>query len=105
MANVPGELHFFSCLHTTLSRAQVADLYRAIGWLVRKCGRTEYEVIASWCDLVIESESPILMHGTATRALANAEELLAPLRAAGISFTADFYSADGGLLQQFRGSN
>jgi hypothetical protein len=63
VAEVPDSSNFFSSLHTTLSRKQVAWLYGALGWRVRKCWWVDYEVISDWAELVIEAESPILMHG------------------------------------------
>jgi hypothetical protein len=95
---------FFSSLDTTLSRKQVADLYGAIGWRVRKCSHRDYEVISDWAELVIEAESPILMHGPVANLPARAEELVAPLREAGIAFTAECYGPKPGreLLLELR---
>ena len=100
MSAVPDTSNFYSSLHTTLSRKRIAGLYGALGWQVRKCSWTDYEVVGPWCELVIEAESPILMDGPVADVLAHADELLAPLRAAGISFTAECYGPDGELLQE-----
>jgi hypothetical protein len=83
-----------------LSRQQVAELYGALGWQVRKCGWTEYEVVSPWCELVIEAESPILLHGPVANVLVHAQDVLAPLHAAGVTFTAECYGSDGELLQE-----
>lgn len=88
---IPDESNFFSSLHTGLSRKQVADLYGALGWHVRKCSWVDYEVISDWAELIIEAESPILVHGSVADLPARAEELVAPLRAAGIKFTAECF--------------
>jgi len=40
-------------------------------------------------ELVIESESPILTHGPVADPTARAKDLVAPLRAAGVAFTAE----------------
>jgi hypothetical protein len=103
MAKFPDTSNFYGSLHTSLSREQVAGLYAALGWRVRKCSWTDYEVFGPWAELVIEAESPILMHGPVADVLANAEELVAPLRAAGISFTAECYGPDGNLLRELSG--
>lgn len=94
MENVPDSSNFFSSLHTSLSRKEVAGLYGALGWRIRKCTWVDYEVISSWAELVIESEGPILMHGPVADLPARAEELVAPLRAAGVSFTAECYGPE-----------
>jgi len=91
MANVANTSNFFSSLHTSLSREQVAALYGALGWQVRKCSWVDYEIVSDWAKLVIEAESPILMHGPVADLPARVEELVAPLRASGISFTAECY--------------
>jgi hypothetical protein len=94
MAEIPDGSNFFSMLHTTLSLAEVARLYGAKGWRVHKCSWGEYMVTSDWGEMVIEAESPILMHGPVADLPARAEELVAPLRAAGIEFTAECYGPD-----------
>jgi hypothetical protein len=101
MGEMPDYSNFYSGLYTVLSREQVASLYGALGWRVRRCSWTDYEVFGPWAELVIEAESPILMHGVVADVLDRAQELLAPLRQAGISFTAECYGPDGELLQEF----
>jgi hypothetical protein len=86
--------NFYSSLDTSLSPEQVAGLYAALGWRVRQYRWTDYEVFGPWCELVIESESPILMHGQVGDVVAHPEELVAPLKAAGVRFTADCYGPD-----------
>ncbi len=85
---------FFSSLDTTLSREQIARLYEAIGWRVRKCSWVDYEVVSEWADLVIEAEAPILMHGPVANLRSRGEELVAPLRNAGVAFTAECYGPE-----------
>jgi hypothetical protein len=94
MAEVPDSSNFFSALDTALSREQVAGLYGAVGWRVRKGSWVDYEVLTDWAELVIESESPILMHGPVADLPARAEELVAPLRAACVAFTAECYGPE-----------
>jgi hypothetical protein len=90
-------------LHTTLSRQEVAELYAAVGWRIRKCSWLDYEISGPWADLVVEAESPILIHGLVADVARRAEELVAPLRAAGISFSVECYAPDGSLLREFTG--
>lgn len=94
MAELPDSSNFFSSLQTSFSREQVAGLYGALGWKVRKCTWVDYEIISDWAELIIEADAPILMHGPVADLPARAEELVAPLRAAGISFTAECYGPD-----------
>lgn len=105
MAEMPDGSNFFSTLDTSLSREQVAWLYGAIGWRVRRCSWVDYEVISDWAELVIEAEGLILMHGPVADLPARAEELVAPLQAAGVSFAAECYGPDpdGELLLELRG--
>lgn len=104
MVEVPDTSNFFSSLHTALIREQVAGLYGALGWRVRKCSWVDYEVVSDWAELVIEGKSPILMHGRVADLPARVEELVAPLRAAGVSFTAECYGLEPGreLLWELR---
>ena len=74
-----------------MSCRQVSQLYEKRGWSIRKCGRSEYEISSDWAELVLESESPLLLHGPVADLPARADELLEPLRTAGIPFTAEYY--------------
>jgi hypothetical protein len=94
VGEIPNTSNFYSSLHTALSREQVARLYGALGWRVRKCSWVDYQVLSDWAELVIESESPILMHGAVADLPARAEELVAPLRAAGVTFSAECYGPE-----------
>ena len=88
---IPDESNFFASLDTTLTRAKVARLYGAVGWHVRKCSWVDYEITSDWAELVIEAESPILMHGVVADLPSRVIELVSPLRAAGVVFTAECY--------------
>ncbi|MBO0698817.1 MAG: hypothetical protein J2P46_10515 [Zavarzinella sp.] len=59
---------------------------------------SEYEVRYPWAELILEGEEEILMHGPVTNAVAHAEEVVAPLRAGGVRFRAEFYDPTGGLI-------
>jgi hypothetical protein len=91
-----------AALHTSLSRRRVAGLFRPLGWCVRKCTWTDYEVVSPFAELVIESEAPILLHGPVAHVEANADRILAPLRKAGVAYAAECYDPGGGLLREFR---
>lgn len=104
MAEIPKGSNFFSSLHTVLSREDVAGIYSALGWQIRKCSWTDYEISNNWAELLIAGESPILMHGTVANLPARAEELVAPLRSASLSFTAECYGPNGELLLEIKSS-
>jgi lysophospholipid acyltransferase (LPLAT)-like uncharacterized protein len=69
---------------------------------IRKCAWDEFEIQLPWAELVIEAESPVLMHGTVADVLIDAERLLAVLREAGIKYIAEGYNERGELLREFR---
>jgi hypothetical protein len=102
MTGLPDASNFFSVLDTHLTPAEVAGLYAALGWRVRKCSWVDYEVISDWAELVIDDTSPILMHGPVADLPARAEEVVAPLRAAEVSFTAECYGLEQELVLVLR---
>ena len=102
MGDIPDGSNFFASLHTALSRRQVAELFGPLGWRVRQCSWSDYEVIGPVAELVVEAESPILLHGLVADVQENAESVLAALRDAGVAYTAEAYSAGGELLREYR---
>ncbi|HVU86994.1 MAG TPA: hypothetical protein VHD36_06720 [Pirellulales bacterium] len=90
--------HLYSALHTSLSRADIADLYRSIGWEVHKLTWTDFEIRSPWAEFVIESESPILMHGPIFCESADIDALLAAPRGLGIQFEAELYASNDKTL-------
>ena len=94
MGELPSSSNFYSSLHTKLSREQVAQCYGAMGWEVRKCSWVDYEVVCDWAELIIESESPILMHGPVADVQVNAVHILEVLRQAQVAFAAESYGPD-----------
>jgi hypothetical protein len=71
-------------------------------WSVRKCSWTDFEVTSPFAELVVEAESPILMHGPVADVESNVDRILAPLRAAGVADTAECYDAGGEMLREWR---
>ena len=105
MSDLPEGPNFYSALETSLSRERIAELFRSLGFAVRKCSWVDYEIRSDWAELVIEAEGPILMHGSIANAAVNVERVLARLRAAGIEHFGECYDENGELLQEFRWSN
>lgn len=101
----PEFFDFFATLDTRCSRRRIAALFAPPTWSVRKCGWTDYEVISTFAELVIEADSPILLHGLAISPSADVEatidRILALLRAAGIGYTAECYNSTGSLIGQW----
>jgi hypothetical protein len=90
MAEIPDRSNFFASLAPGLSPARIANLYRNAGWVVRKCEWTAYELRCDWADLVLQGDAaPMLLHGAVADFPARADELLAPLKAAGVEVTVD----------------
>jgi hypothetical protein len=102
MANVPDSSNFYSSLQTALSAEQIAGLFRAQGWQVRETDTDRFELACPWAKLVVESESPVLLHGPVADVQANAERVLAVLRKAGVAFTAESFDAGGELLREWK---
>jgi len=101
MDDLPETSNFYSCLCTRLTKEQVAELFRPLATKIRKCGWDEFEVFCPWAELVIEGDTPILLHGPVADVLRNAERLFALLRAVGISYSGECYSETGELLREF----
>jgi hypothetical protein len=98
---IPGSSNSFASLLTTRSRRRIAGSFTPPTWVVRECAWTDYEVRSPFAELVIEAESPTLMHGPVGEVEANAGRILAMPRAAGIGYKAEAYDADGELLQEW----
>jgi hypothetical protein len=98
---IPDSSNFFASLYTSRSRRAIGELF-APTWIVRKCSWTDYEVSSPFADLIIEAESPMLLHGPVAEVEANADRILATLRAAGIGYTAECYDDAGKLLQRWK---
>jgi hypothetical protein len=99
---IPASPNFFASLHTTRSRRRVAGLFTPPTWRVRKCSWTDYEVTSPFAELVIEAESPILLHGSVADVEAYVDRILAPLRAAGVAYSAECYGVGAELLREWR---
>ena len=92
MREIPDTSNFYCSLHTSLSRKRVAKLFAAEGWQVREPDDWDYvEVICPWAELIIESASPILLHGPVADVEANAARILAVLEKTGLVFGAESY--------------
>ncbi len=98
----PRMSDFTASLGTRRSRRWVARLFKSPTWRIRKCSWSDYEITAPFAELVIEAESPILLHGPVDDIEANVDRILAPLRAAGIAYEAECYEDCGELLREWR---
>jgi hypothetical protein len=98
---LPDDSNFFATLTTALSKEELTWLYERRGWAVRKCSWFDFEVSCLWAELVLESDNPILLHGSVTDVVTNAQHILEPIRATNITYTAECYGEDDRLLEQF----
>ena len=98
---IPDSSNFFASLDTARSRRAIAGLF-APTWIVRECSWTDYEVRSPFAELIIEAESPMLLHGPVAEVEVNADRILATLRAAGIGYAAECYDAAGVLLKRWK---
>jgi hypothetical protein len=98
---IPEGSNFFGSLVTSLSKGEIAQLYGAAGWTVRKCSWVDFEIRCAWAELIIDGDSPILLHGSVADVLVNADRILEPLVKAGIAHTAECYGEDEVLLKEY----
>jgi len=101
MSELPETANFYSSLQAPISKQRIAELYRPLAMEVRKCGWNEFEISCNWAELVLEADSPVLMHGIVADVAENAEKLLAPLKYAAIAYKAECYGEDGDLIREF----
>jgi len=102
VVEVPDTSNFYSSLHTTMSRREVAGLFATAGWEVVEPDDWDHlEVRCPWAELVIESAAPVLVHGPVADVAANADRVLAVLGRAGGAVTAECYGPGGELLREW----
>jgi hypothetical protein len=98
---IPESSNFFATLYTKRSRQRLSELFKPLNWSVRPCGSTSYELRSPFAELVVEAESPILLHGSVDDIEANIDRIIGPLRIAGVAFIAECYGVDGELLREW----
>lgn len=99
MNDLPEFSNFFASLHTNWPARKVAERFAA-GWqFIEPDDAPHFEVHTHWAELVIEAESPVLLHGVIADITTNAEVVADLLRKAGITFTAEAYSETLELLR------
>lgn len=101
MGNIPDSSNFFSMLTTKKSREEIAHLYGASGWHIRECSREDFEVCCEWAELIIDGESPLLLHGPVAEVMKNLPAILQPLDEAGVKYQGECYGENKELLQDF----
>lgn len=91
--------YIYMTLDTPLSRAKVNSLFTKRGWSSRMCSWTEHEITSSYAELVIASESPMLINGGVDRDPRSIDKIIAILDDAGISSKFDVYDEHDTLLR------
>ena len=66
-------------LDTQCSRSGINALFTKCGWASRMCSWTEYEITSDFAELVIASESPLLMSGGIDRDPSSVDKILSRL--------------------------
>ncbi len=106
--SLPDAPNLYALLWTDLDAGEVAALYEALGFRVRRSAWTEFEIGSEWAELVLvrphsepgEARAPILMNGSVADAARRADALAAPLRAAGIGFSIECYDERRVLVRE-----
>ena len=96
---LPCNSSFFAALHTTRSRHRIAELFLNHGWHLRRASWTDFEIRTPVAELIIEADRPILLHGLVAEIEVDADLILAPLKQAGVTSTAECYDVAGRLLR------
>ena len=95
---------FFASIRSDLNPFRIADIYRAAGWSIRKSQWDGYEATTAWSEVEIESDgSVVLVHGSVAGDGGSAMDLVTPLRAANLEFSAEIYGPDGKLIDTLSG--
>ncbi len=63
MNELPEDSNFFGTILGNVSKEDVVRLFLDAGWHARKCTWFDYEVSCRWAELVVEGDTPILIHG------------------------------------------
>ncbi len=95
--HLPFDLYI--TLETQLSRARVNALFTKQGWDSRMCSWTEYEIQIDYAELVIASESPMLVSGGVDRDPASIDKIIAILDAAEITYEFEVYDEHNVMIR------
>ena len=100
MSTIPDSSNFFASLNTALNHIELAKLFEKQGWAIYEPDDCFHvEVMCEWGELIIESCSPVLLHGPVAEVLTNADHILSVLRNAKIPFSAECLDEDDNILQ------
>ena len=89
----------FMTLDTKLSRFKVNALFTKHGWASRMCSWTEHEITSDYAELVIASESPMLISGGIDRDPRSIDKIVSILDDACIAYEFDVYDEHDSLLR------
>lgn len=86
-------------LNTQLSQSRLNSLFTNNGWDSRMCSWNEYEITSDYAELIIASESPVLISGGISRNPDSIDKIIAILDDAGIAYDFDVYDEHNNLLR------
>ena len=92
--NIPDETNFYGTLIGT-SKLNIATQFHGIGWSVRRCSWTDYEVECEWGELTIEGKNQTLLNGTIDEEMF--EQLAKILNGMGLKFSLELYDMNQNL--------
>jgi hypothetical protein len=99
---IPDFSNFYSSLWTSKSYRGIAALFAAAGWETVEPDDWDYlEVHSSIGYLVIESMSPMLIHGPIADVEINGEGIVTILTRSDAKFSAECYDQDNNLLREW----
>ncbi len=98
---LPDGANFYCMLTSTRSKKELAEWFAERGWSMHRVSSLDYGIRCAWAELVIEVDSPVLIHGAVADIMLNAARILDILKASGASFAGECYDEHLSLLQEF----
>ena len=97
---IDERLHdLYLTLDTRLSGNRINALFSESGWSSRMCAWTEYEITSEFAELVIASESPVLISGGINRDPDSLDRILSILDHAGVAYRFEIYDENDCLIR------
>jgi hypothetical protein len=94
----PERNNFYGAIETALNKSELAAVFAASGWSIRKCTWEDYELTCGFAELILEADDPMLLHGAVAEVLQNAQGVADVLRKAGATFSLECYATDHTLV-------
>lgn len=89
----------YMTLDTKLSSSKINSLFVKAGWSSSMCSWTEHEITSDGSELIIASESPVLISGGVARDSESVDQILSVLDAAGVTYSFEVYDENDSILR------